>query len=47
MEFKKSFKNKQNARSKEKETVKKLKGNIQKEKDLVKQIYKSINLLIK
>ena len=35
-----SFKNKQNARSKEKETVKKLKGNIQKEKDLVKQIYK-------
>ena len=35
-----SFKNKQDARSKEKETVKKLKGDIQKEKELVKQIYK-------
>ena len=34
------FQDKQSNRLKEKETVKKLKGDIQKEKDLVKQIYK-------
>ena len=35
-----SFKGEKNKRLKEKKTVQKLKGDIQKEKDLVKQIYK-------
>ena len=38
--IKNSFKSNQSAHLDEKETVKKLKGDIQKEKDLVKQIYK-------